>query len=102
MAYDIRPLSFSEIFDRAVCVYRDNFTLRIGIAALFWIPSAVLRACASVAGNRIVSTLDFIFFMIGEPVMGAAAVVAVASVYLNRPSSLAKLTAPFVRFCRDS
>jgi hypothetical protein len=88
MAYDIRPLSFSEILDRAVYVYRDNFALLTGIAAVFWIPTAVLHISANLLGHGFVSKAHFIFVLVGQPVMGAAMVLGVASIYLDRRISV--------------
>ena len=50
MAYDIRPLSFGEILDRAFRVYLDNFVLLFGISAVVWIPSGILLASAALIG----------------------------------------------------
>ena len=88
MAYDIRPLSFGEILDRAFRVYLDNFLLLFGIAAIFWIPSGILGASGGVVDRGVATTLDSIFFMVAAPAMHAALIVGVASVYLDRPISI--------------
>jgi hypothetical protein len=89
MAYDIRPLSFSEILDRAFRVYADNFIVFVGIAALFWIPVGILRASNGVLGGA-ATGLQFILLLVAEPVMHAALIVAIAAVYLNRRISIAE------------
>ncbi len=80
MAYNIRPLSFAEVLDRAFRVYLDNFQLLVGIAAVVWIPYGVL-----VAAGRITAGIGFILLLLGAPVMGVAHAIAVAHVYLDRP-----------------
>ena len=88
MAYDIRPLSFGEILDRAFRVYLDNFMLLFGISAAVLIPSGILLASASVVGNGAASVLNLIFLMLAAPVMQAALTIAVAETYLGRPVTI--------------
>ncbi len=88
MAYDIRPLSFSEILDRAFRVLRDNFLLLFGIAAIVVVPTRVLFASGAVFGNRGASVLSGVSALLAGPIMHAALIVAVAEVYLDRRSSI--------------
>ncbi len=90
MTYDIRPLSFSEIFDRAFRVYIDNFILLFGISVLFWIPTGMLRASTSIAGHPAAITVELILFVIAQPVIHAASIFAVASVYLDRTTTISE------------
>jgi hypothetical protein len=89
MAYDIRPLSFGEILDRAFRVYLDNFLLLFGISALLWIPSGLLLATGVVIGSGAASILNFIFLLVAAPVMQAALTIGVAEAYLDRPITIA-------------
>jgi hypothetical protein len=88
MAYDIRPLSFSEILDRAFRVYLDNFALLIVIAAMFWIPNEILRAFATETGKGVETVREGIFLVVWYPIVHAALIVAVAAEYLERPTSI--------------
>lgn len=90
MAYDIHPLSFSEILDRAFRVYADNFILLMGISAVFWIPVGILRASHGIIGHGSVLAFESVLLLVAEPVMHAALIVAVTSVYLDRPTSISE------------
>lgn len=87
MAYDIRPLSFSEILDRAFRVYRDHFALLFGICAIILIPIRTLDS-PRVVGNQVTLIVNLIFLLAGEPVMDAALTIPIASVYLGRSTSI--------------
>jgi hypothetical protein len=88
MTYDIRPLSFGEILDRAFRVYLDHFWLLFGIAATFWIPFGILRTCAATFGRGAEASLGLLLMLTAEPIMRAALVFAIASEYLDRPVSI--------------
>jgi hypothetical protein len=88
MAYDIRPLSFSEILDRAFRVYRDNFLLLFGIAAIVIVPTQILFASRSVFGNRGAGILSVVVSLLAGPIMHAALIMGVAEVYLGRPVTI--------------
>jgi hypothetical protein len=88
MAYDIRPLSFGEILDRAFRVYLDNFALLFGISAVVWIPSGLLNASAGVVGARAAAILNGLFLIVAGPVLNAALTIGVAEAYLDRPVSI--------------
>jgi hypothetical protein len=88
MAYDIRPLSFGEILDRAFRVFLDNFMLLFGISAVVWIPSGILLASASVIGKGPAGVLNIIFLMLMGAVMQAALTIGVAEAYLDRPITI--------------
>ncbi len=90
MTYDIRPLSFGEILDRAFRVYRDNFLLLFGISAVMWIPSGIILATASVIGNAAAFTLYFIFLTIAAPIMQAALTLGIAEAYLDRTITISE------------
>jgi hypothetical protein len=90
MAYDIRPLSFGEILDRAFQVYFDNFVLLFGIAAVVWIPSGIILASGSIVGNAAAAVLNLIFLMVAAPIMQAALTIAVSEAYLDRPVTIAE------------
>ena len=93
MAYDIRPLSFSEILDRAFRVLLDNFVVLFAISALVWIPAGVLLEI----GTRFVrlrsaanSILGLAVPFIAIPVQHAALIVGVGEVYLDRAVSVGR------------
>jgi hypothetical protein len=90
MAYDIRPLSFGEILDRAFRVYLDNFVLLFGISAVVWIPSGILLASTSVVGHAAAMVLNLIFLSVAGPILNAALTIGVAEAYLDRPITIAE------------
>lgn len=85
MAYDIHPRSFGEILDLGFRVVRDNIILLAGIAALVFIPLAVLQMISHSATSGVI---ELIFLLIAAPVMQAALTVAIANVYLGRPITI--------------
>jgi len=89
MTYDIRPLSFGEILDRAFRVYLDNFALLFGTAAVVWLPSGIILAAAVLIGTAAAVIVNAIFLSIAGLIVTAALNLAVASVYLDRPISIA-------------
>ena len=88
MTYDIRPLSFGEILDRAFRVYLDNFAALFGISAVVWIPSGILLASAAVVGNAAALILNLLFLLVAGPIMQAALTIGVAEAYLDRPVTI--------------
>jgi hypothetical protein len=88
MVYDIRPLSFGEILDRAFRVYLDNFALLFGISAVVWIPSGIVLASGSVIGKTAANAIYMIFLLVVAPLMQAALTIGVAEAYLGRPTTL--------------
>jgi hypothetical protein len=95
MAYDIRPLSFGEILDRAFRVYRDLFKLLFGISALVWIPSSVLLDIVAQLSKRPLGMSVFgVVFLLVFAVQHAALVVGVAEVYLGRSVSIGQAFRP--------
>lgn len=90
MAYDIRPLSFGEILDRAFRVYLDNFALLFGISAVVWIPDGLILACAPLIGKVATGVLSTLFLSVVGPVLAAAHIVAISEVYLDRPITIAE------------
>ena len=83
MAYNIRPLSFAEILDRAFRVFRDHFSALVGISAVLWLPNGAILAVGNT--SHIVSGIAELAFWLLFPVMYVALTAAVANVYLDRP-----------------
>lgn len=90
MAYDIRPLSFGEILDRAFQVYLNNFALLFGVSAVVWIPSGLLNASAGIVGVRAAAILNGLFLIVVGPILNAALTIGIAEAYLDRPISIAE------------
>lgn len=84
MAYDIRPLSFGEILDRAFRVYKDRLVLFVTIAACVFFPYQILIGLSSVTYPAI-AVIPAIGLLIVAPLMHGAMIVAVANVYLDKP-----------------
>jgi hypothetical protein len=89
VAYDIRPLSFTEVLDRAFAVLRDQFWLLAGISAVAWIPYGVVLAFAG-PNPRGLQVLALMLLMVLVPVAYTALTVAVAAVYLGSPVTLSE------------
>jgi hypothetical protein len=88
MTYNIRPLSFVEILDSAFSIFRDNFVLLAGISAVVLLPVELIMA-AGFGGHPGLSIVGVLLTLIFEPVMAVAFTTAVASVYLDRPVTIA-------------
>jgi hypothetical protein len=87
MTYDIRPLSFGEILDRAFRVYLDHFWLLFGISALVSIPAELLLKLPHM-GAWASGTLVFAYFFVALPVQHTATIAGISKVYLGRRSSI--------------
>jgi hypothetical protein len=85
MAYQIRPLSFGEILDRALRVVLDNALLLIPIAAIVYVPETLLLSIGPRFGLVVLLLMLFVF-----PVVQAAMAIAVAEIYLDRPISIGR------------
>lgn len=92
MGYNIRPLSFGEVLDRAFAVLRDHFWLLVGISAVVWMPLGVMSAFPRFQPGPQISVGFVVGFMIGAlllgPIMTFAITAAVASVYLDKPMTV--------------
>jgi hypothetical protein len=91
MAYNIRPLSFAEVLDSAFQLYRDNFLLIAGIVAVVMVPIRLLNTTilSPVHHGIGVGLIGLLLTVILNPFMLVAATTAVASVYLDRPVTIA-------------
>jgi hypothetical protein len=87
MAYNISPLSFAEILDRAFGVFRDHFILLVSISAIGWIPYGVVLAIAGSSRPAIVMSAQLGFALI-FPIISLAITAAVIHVYLDRPVTI--------------
>jgi hypothetical protein len=81
-AYEVRPLSFAEVLDCGFQMVRDNFLLLVAIAAVMFIPWAVLQALGQ--HSVVFTTLGLIYLMLMGAIYQAAITIAVANVYLDR------------------
>jgi len=84
MEYNIRPLSFGEILDRALRILVDRAFLLIGIAAIFLVPERAV----SLLGPRF-QVLFLLVIISVAPLLHAALTTAIAEVYLDRPVTIA-------------
>ncbi len=69
MTYDIRPLSFGEILDRAFRVYLDNFKVLCGVSILIWAPNGILMASTRALGATPTAVANLAFVLLVLPVM---------------------------------
>ncbi len=88
MAYDNRPLSFSEILDHAFRVLLDNFFLLIGIAAIYSIPSTVVPVATAWRGHLALNAIQLVLVLIVYPLSQAALIAVVAAAYVGQPVSM--------------
>jgi hypothetical protein len=86
MAYNIRPLSFAEVLDRAFRVLVDNFALLVGISALVWVPYGFLLAMGH--SMSLFAIVALLLLMVGGPIVHVVLTDAVARVYLDQPTSI--------------
>ena len=83
MAYQIRPLSFAEILDRALRVLVDHAVVLIGISAIVWVPYQFLTA----AGKWMALVAMILLLGVG-PLVQAALTAAVVEIYLDRKATI--------------
>jgi hypothetical protein len=89
VAYDIRPLSFTEVLDRAFAMLRDQFWLLVGISAVMWIPYGALLALAGTTGLALRAVASVVLLML-LPVEHCALTMAVANVYLGTSTTVSE------------
>ena len=106
-AYALRPLSLGEILDRSFAVYRANFWLFVGIAALSSVVQLVANAVLLViykgfiprpktpfdlsylvSGREIGGVIGTLLFFLAAAVTQAATVWALSEVYLGRRTTI--------------
>jgi len=103
MDQTLRPMSTGQVLDRTFSLYRDNFLLFAGIAALppafvlvaqvigFLVPKAANTFAGSTAG---IATLGFgvvvavILYVIGSTLATGASVYAVSNAHLGKPRTI--------------
>jgi hypothetical protein len=102
MGYEIREMSFAEVLDTGFKLLRNHFALLVGMAAIVYVPMAVVAATLQDPGAPAPDTLGAIgvmvggFFvgalltMVGTTIVFAAVTWSVGQVYLGRPVSAAE------------
>ena len=87
----LRPLSTSELLDKTFHLYRNNFLLFLGIAAIPQIVVLAMRLwyaatlANGVQGGTGVRILTSIIAYVALEISAAATVIAVSNLYLDRP-----------------
>jgi hypothetical protein len=97
MRYEVRAMSFGEILDAGFRLVRNHFTLLVGMAAVLYIPAALVSAntigqpaaAASVPTVLMVLTFGLVFIVI-SPVVAAGITYAVGEVYLGRTPTISQ------------
>ncbi|MFH0900580.1 MAG: hypothetical protein V2A73_08120 [Pseudomonadota bacterium] len=105
MSYQIRALTISEIIDGAFKLYRDNFGVFLGTAALTGLPAVIAASCfglydptqfAAAGASDDLMVGRAIGILVGLPIWGCVYIIqqasltsAIADAYLGRPVSLA-------------
>ena len=95
MSTPLRPLSASELLDRTFFLYRNNFVVFAGIAAIANLPVLALRLGNSaliITGHAVSRPLATLILLLASfvavGVLHAATVVAVSEVHLGRSASI--------------
>jgi hypothetical protein len=91
----LRPLSLSELLDRTFFLYRQHFTLFVGIVALpqlivlaLQLTAAALGFDGSIIGMIIITLTTVVVSILAITAAQAATVIAVSDVHLERPVSI--------------
>jgi hypothetical protein len=91
----LRPLSTSELLDRAFHLYRNNFLVFVGITAIpqlavlaLQLGSAAMISQHFVTGFLATTIVAALINVLALEVSQAAAVVAVSSLHLDKPASI--------------
>jgi hypothetical protein len=94
----LRPLSLSELLDRTFQIYRNNFLLFAGIAAVAYLPMFIIRSglvlvpklggmSASVAIG-IGALLLIVLYLVGVAAAQSGTIIAVSAVHLSQPITI--------------
>ena len=97
MDYEIRAMSFGEILDTGFQLLRDHFVLLAGIAAVLYVPTAILNAYLGAAiqapsqgpaGPLIAAGVGLILLaFVASPIVQVAITYAIGEVYIgHRPT----------------
>jgi len=91
----LRPLSTSELLDRTFHLYRNNFLVFVGIAALpqlavlaLQLASSAMLLGGSFAGFGATAVVAGLASFVAIEISHAATVMAVSSLHLDRPASI--------------
>jgi hypothetical protein len=91
----LRPLSTSELLDRTFHLYRNNFLVFVGIAAIpqlgvlgLQLGSAAMLFSGSVVGFSAVAIIAGLVSFIAIEISQAATVMAVSHLHLDRPTTI--------------
>lgn len=96
MSYEIRAMSFGEILDAGFRLLRDHALLLVGIAAVVYLPLALVSAFVGVADPLTVSPLTIavtvvlmvVLVIVAMPIITAGITHALGELYLGRPVTL--------------
>ena len=93
----LRPMNFTDILDETIELYKSNFILLVGIAAIVYIPYYLLNAAlpqpmynAKTDPTQFVSsmiaiyTLTILFYVIVHPIATGALTLAISERYLSK------------------
>ena len=94
----LRPLSLGELLDRTFQIYRNNFLLFAGIAAVAYLPMFIVRSGLVLApklggGSASVAIGIGVLLLVGLYLVGVAAsqsgtIIAVSAVHLSQPITI--------------
>lgn len=96
----LRPMGIADILDETVEIYKSNFLLLIGIAAVFFVPYFLLTSfiesqsihfgnTAYFAGNIINALIKLFFYLIVLPFVTGAMTIAISDRYLQKETTIA-------------
>lgn len=97
MSYEVRQLSFAEVFDRGFALLRNQFPLLVGISAAVYVPYSLALAVGAAIDNIILIIVSILAFIAAVPIMQAALTVATTETYLGRQTSIGEAYRTAVR-----
>lgn len=91
----LRPLSYGDLFDELFDLYKKNFVLLVGIAAVIQVP---IYAIAYAIGGEIASIIAGVINLLLSPFILAATTLAVSQRYLGNHTTIAATYRSIGRF----
>lgn len=94
----LRPLTLGELLDRTFQIYRNNFLLFAGIAAIAYLPLFIIRSGlvlapklgggSALAAIAIGGLLFIVLYLVGVAAAQSGTIIAVSAVHLSQPITI--------------
>jgi Membrane domain of glycerophosphoryl diester phosphodiesterase len=96
----LRPLSLGELLDRTFQIYRNNFLLFAGIAAVAYLPMFIIRSGLVLAPQLLGSSASVavvvgglflvVLYLVGVAAAQSGTIIAVSSIHLSQPITISE------------